>query len=140
MTRSNYQIIDHTADLGIQVFGTTLSDLFVNAGLALFDLIIPIGERADKDSLTLTVSGEDEVDLLINWLRELLYQFNGNELIVTSITITSFEHLTLGAQVGVVQFDPDEFEAGYEIKAVTYHQTRIEPTEKGYLAKVIFDL
>lgn len=140
INRPDYDILDHTADLGIKIFAATLSALFVSAGMALFDLITPIVKRTDKNHLSIAVSGEDEVDLLINWLRELLYLFNGKELIVNSIAISSFENWRIKAQVGVIPFDADVFEIGYEIKAVTYHQARIERTAAGYLAEVIFDL
>ena len=73
MIRKYYEVLDHTADLGIKVTGATLSDLYVNAGLALFDLITSINENIDEEELTISVSGEDEADLLVNWLRELLY-------------------------------------------------------------------
>ena len=37
-----YELIDHTADIGMRVFGTTLAELFENAGVALFELIADI--------------------------------------------------------------------------------------------------
>ena len=35
-----YELIDHTADIGIQVFGKDPEDLFATAALAMFDQII----------------------------------------------------------------------------------------------------
>lgn len=140
MHRPYYEVLDHTADLGIQIYAATLPGLFINAGLALFDLIAPIDARADKHYLAISVSGDDDVDLLVNWLRELLYLFNGRQLIVNSITIFSFKNWILNARIGVIPFDADLFELDNDIKAVTYHQAAIERTRKGYLARVIFDL
>jgi len=36
----HYRLFDHTADLGVEVFGKTRKDLFVNAAAALFDLLL----------------------------------------------------------------------------------------------------
>jgi len=140
MIRPYYEVLDHTADLRIQVKGATLSDLYINAGRALFDLIAAFEDRVEEDYISICVSGEDEADLLVNWLRELLYLFNGKELLMNSIVIASLENLTLTARVGVISYDPNEFEIDYEIKAVTYHQARIEQLPKGFVASVIFDL
>jgi SHS2 domain-containing protein len=140
MIHKIYDVLDHTADLGIKVTGVTLSDLYVNAGLALFDLITSIDENIDEEELTISVSGEDEADLLVNWLRELLYLFNGKELLVKSIAILSLDNLTIAARVGVISYDPDKFDIGNEIKAVTYHQACVEQMPKGFAARVIFDL
>lgn len=134
-----YEIFDHSADLGLRIYAETIDDLFINAGRALSQLIAPTLKRADEDFLFLSICGADTVDLLINWLRELLYLFNGEARLVNSIVIVSLENLTVNARIGVVSFD-DMIEIGYEIKAVTYHQARIVLVEKGYAATVIFDL
>ena len=140
MTRYNYKILDHTADLRIQVTGSTLFDLYINAGLALFDLITKSDARTEQDYSLINVSGEDDTDLLVNWLRELLFLFNGKELLVNSIVILSLENLTLSAKVGVVSYEPDKFEIECDIKAVTYHKAGVRPSPKGYVASIIFDV
>ena len=138
--RYNYKVLDHTADLRIQVTGATLLDLYINAGLALFDLITKSDVGTEEDNILMTISGEDDTDLLINWLRELLFLFNGKELLVNSIAILSLENLTLTARVGVISYEPDKVEIDREIKAVTYHQAGVKPSPKGYVAHIIFDL
>lgn len=140
MTRFNYRVLDHTADLRIQVIGATLCDLFINAGLALFDLITKSDVGIEQDFIIINVSGEDDADLLINWLRELLFLFNGKELLVNSIVILSLENLSLTARVGVICYEPDKFKIDREIKAVTYHKASVKPSPKGYVASIIFDL
>jgi SHS2 domain-containing protein len=135
-----YEILDHTADLGIKVVGATLSDLYINAGRALFDLIAAFEDRAKEDYISISVSGEDEADLLVNWLRELLYLFNGRELLVNSIVILALENLTLTARVGVIPHNPNALETGHDIKAVTYHQAHVEQHSQEFVARVIFDL
>jgi SHS2 domain-containing protein len=135
-----YEVLDHTADLGIRVVGETLSDLYINAGRALFDLIATFEYRTKEDYISISVSGEDEADLLVNWLRELLYLFNGKELLVNSIVILALENVTLTARVGVIPHDPNELEIGHDIKAVTYHQVHVERLSQGFVARVIFDL
>ena len=70
-----YRRIDHTADLGIEIYGMSPAALFENAALALFDQIIdPVGVKgAQKDHLT--IHGTDWPDLMVNWLGVILYLF-----------------------------------------------------------------
>ncbi|MGD9213136.1 MAG: archease [Desulfobacteraceae bacterium] len=135
-----YETFDHSADLGIRIYGENIRELFINAGRTLFCLIAPAGVDTEKEFLSILVTGEDTVDLLINWLRELLYLFYGKERLVTSFHIVSMDHFSLNVRVEIVGFDDNDIDVEYEIKAVTYHQARIESLKNGYVATVIFDL
>ena len=84
---SNYKFFDHTADIGVEISGRTKKELFANAASALFDVLIENNDSKNKSAAktqkrqkTVTVQGADMEDLLINFLRELLYLFNGMAL------------------------------------------------------------
>jgi SHS2 domain-containing protein len=69
-----YKLIDHTADLGIEVTVRTKSELFTNAALSLMDIVVERkGTGGGVKEKAMTVEGSDPADLLINFLRELLY-------------------------------------------------------------------
>jgi SHS2 domain-containing protein len=114
MTTPDYTLLDHTADLGIRIRGTDPIDLFENAGRALMHLILRMKSPGKTTPLKLSLSGDDLADLMVRWLGEILYLFEGENLVVTEILM--------------------------EIKAVTYHQ--IEVVDKGDMweSSVIFDL
>ena len=77
-----YRLINHTADFGIHVFGTDLKDLFTNAAFAMFDQITIFKDLQPEKELRIFVTGSDWPDLMINWLRELLYLWTGKERLV----------------------------------------------------------
>ena len=138
--REKYHLIDHTADFGIHVSGTNSKDLFANAAEALFDVITDIDSLTGYDSCHIEVSGEDWSDLMINWLREILYLWNGKERLVKSANITSLSENKLSAQVVFDPYDPDRHAIKTEIKAVTYHQIQVKLTPSGWTARIIFDI
>ena len=138
--REKYHLIDHTADFGIHVSGTHSKDLFANAAEALFDMITEIDSLTGHDSCHIEVSGEDWSDLMINWLREILYLWNGKERLVKSADITSLSENTLSAQVVFDSYDPDRHAIKTEIKAATYHQIQVKLTPSGWTARIIFDI
>ena len=139
-TAPHYTLLDHTADLGIKVRGTDLKDLFEGAGRALMHLMVRAEIPSKTTSMKISVSGEDLADLMVRWLGEILYLFAGENLVVTSIRMTSVSASHLDATLETVPFEPEIHETLREIKAVTYHQIQFMEKANGWEAKVIFDV
>jgi len=139
-TTPNYTLLNHTADLGIKIRGTNLMDLFESAGNALMHVMLKSRIPGKTHSKKISVSGDDLADLMVRWLGEILYLFEGDDLVVTSVNIDSLTSTHLEATLETVPFDPEIHEILNEIKAVTYHQVQV--TNKGDIweARVIFDL
>ena len=135
-----YSLIDHTADCGIHVFGADSKELFANAAYAMFDMLTEIDSLESLKTTNLRVTGDDWSDLMVNWLRELLYLWNGKELLVKKTRILTLSENELSANVELDPFDPDRHEIKIEIKAVTYHQIQVSEGPKGWEAKIIFDI
>lgn len=137
---THYKVLDHTADLGILVYGTSVKNLFENAGYALMDLMVKAGSIEKAFSRKIRISGDDICDLMVRWLGELLYLLEGEKSLVFSIHMDSISHTRLEATVETVPFDPQSHEILTEIKAVTYHQIEVTNNGHHWEAKVIFDL
>ena len=139
---SNYTFFDHTADIGIEVTGRTRKALFVNASGALFDVMIQskTGGVAKKQQKKIAVEGTDVADLLINFLRELLYLFNGEKFITGGCEIIKFTNQELQAWLTGESFDSKKHLIKTEIKAVTYSGLTVEKEKAGWRARIIFDV
>ena len=135
-----YRLIDHTADFGIHVFGSDLKDLFAGAACAMFDQITVIDELKGVKESIIEIAGADWPDLMVNWLRELLYLWTGEEKLVKEGDMISISQYKLTADVQFEQFDPERHVIKGEIKAVTYHQIQVYKEDKGWEAKIIFDV
>jgi SHS2 domain-containing protein len=135
-----YKLIDHTADFGIHAFGSDPKELFANAAYAMFDMLTDIDLLEGTDDTNLQVTGDDWADLMVNWLRELLYFWNGKELLVKKVQILSLSDTELSANVEFDPFDPERHEIKIEIKAVTYHQIEVTEVPEGWEARIIFDV
>jgi SHS2 domain-containing protein len=139
-TDKTYTLLDHTADLRVRVAGKDLAELFQNAGLALFDLMVDSDAKTTVESIELNVTGEDLPDLLVNFLRELLYLWTGHEKMVTMVHVTHLSDTTVSAQVNTDRYMPQRHRIRHEIKAVTYHQIEVTPIQDGWVAVVVFDI
>jgi SHS2 domain-containing protein len=140
LTLDYYELIDHTADMGIRVWGENQKSLFVNAGQAMFDLITAKQMVEANNIEQVEVTGRDTIDLLINWLRELLFLWTGKERLVHSIHVESISGTAVNGRVMVDSFDSTRHVIRHEIKAVTYHQAEVKPVSNGWIAEVIFDV
>ena len=135
-----YEVIDHTADFGIHVFGADAKDLFANAAFALFDLITDIDALKGLNEHEVHITGDDWPDTMVNWLRELLYLWTCKEMLVKMADISYLTEHELTARVNFDPYDPDRHEIKNEIKAVTYHQIQVEKVPLGWESKIIFDV
>ena len=140
MTKKNYRFFDHTADFGLEIFGVDEKDLFVNAAAALFDLITDTKILAGRHRHVIEVTGQDWPDLMVNWLRELLYLWNGREQLLKGLALEQLEPTRVRAVLTTDDYQPDRHPIRNEIKAVTYHQIETGPYREGWRAKVIFDI
>ena len=135
-----YNLIDHTADFGIHVFGKDEKLLFEHAALAMFELIIEAGNPGACCQRLVSVTGNDWPDLMVNWLRESLYLWTGKELVLQSIVVEDLTAQHISARVNLEPFQKDQHNIVSEFKAVTYHQIQAVPVGDHWEAKIIFDI
>ncbi len=135
-----YKLLDHTADIGIEVWGKTKKELFANTVHALFDLIVDLARVNSINEKVVTAKGADIEDLLVNFLREALYLFNGKRWLVKKCKLLELRAGHVVAQLQGEPYDSDKHQLKTEIKAVTYHGLSVRKTKQGWRAKVIFDV
>lgn len=138
--KKRYKTFNHTADLGIEVYGEDQKQLFVNAGLALFDLITDIDKVEVKTSLSLTAEGINLEDLMVSWLRELLYLHQVKGYLFRDFAIHEISDKVLKAAVKGEKFDSHRHELIREIKAATYHQIKVVCEKGVWISRIVFDI
>jgi SHS2 domain-containing protein len=138
--KANFSFLDHTADLGITVRGTDLKDLFKEAAKSMMQIMVKTKSSKKTRRLKLSVVGEDLADLMVRWLGEILYLFEGEREVVTHVDIDSISQSHLDATLGTVSLDQNLHDILCEIKAVTYHQIQVTKGPRYWEARIIFDL
>ncbi|MCF6156131.1 MAG: archease [Candidatus Brocadia sp.] len=137
---TKYILIDHTADIGIDVFGATLQELFANAAYALFDIITDLSKVEGKVEYKISIVGIDKEQLLVNWLSELLYLHDVKNLIFKDFCVVDIQDTQLNASIWGEIFTEDKHVIKTEIKAVTHHCLSIVQEDHQWKARVIFDI
>jgi SHS2 domain-containing protein len=135
-----YKKLDHTADIGIEVCGKRKEDVFISAVEAMEDLIVDLKSISADEEKTITVIGAGEEDLLINFLREALYLFNGNGWLIKHCRAIDLSPQCVTARLQGGKYNPQKQQMKMEIKAITYHQLSFHKTAQGWKARVFFDV
>ena len=139
-----FELLEHTADVGIRARGPTLEEAFEQATLGLAEVqgalapgregVLGLGER-----VAVQVSAPDPGALLVDWLNEVLWLAETRQAAVAGVRV---ERVGAAVASGSVVLDsggpaPD----GTFVKAVTYHRLRVEPDpEGGWLVEVYLDV
>ena len=133
-----YELIDHTADVGIKAYGKTISEAFEHAAKAMFDIITDNSKIDAVGQYDIQLDAPDFEQLLVDWLSELLFLNSAKNLVFGSFKVT-IDKNCLSAQVFGEEYDTSKHKMGVEIKAVTYHMLEVQ-NKKPYYVQVLFDI
>ncbi|MDP3041520.1 MAG: archease [Candidatus Omnitrophota bacterium] len=136
----NYQVLEHTADIGIRVKSLSLAGLFKNAGLALTELSAEKqkNQYPEKHKIVIMQKADNVEELFVNWLNELLSVSAAEALIFADIKINQINEQFVDAIA--IGTDSRNYKTNVEIKAATYHQLKVQKTGFYWQAEVIFDV
>lgn len=136
-----YELLEHTADIFIKANGKTLSEAFENAAIGMFDIIYPTSKVGSIGEYQLEHKSADLEQLLVEWLSELLYIYETQNVLFSSFKVQLDEtQLSLKCQAFGEKVDPSKHIISDEIKAVTYHMLEIGQESDHYFVKVLFDI
>lgn len=135
-----YRILTRSSDLAIKVFGKSQEELFANSAFALFDLMTDVDKIEVQERLPLEVEGVDRDDLMVNWMRELLYLYQGSGYLLKEFKVLEAKESCVRGEVSGEKYNPDRHEIRREFRSVVFHQSRMEKTGDQWTAQVIFEL
>lgn len=135
-----HELFEHTADLGLRATAPDLDALFAEIAKCLFSAIIEdITSIRPSMSETLEISGDDREFLMFDWLRELLRRFEMDGMLFREFDV-KVNADGLYATIHGEPVDRERHQLSHEVKAITYHELNVEPTDSGWLAEVIVDI
>jgi SHS2 domain-containing protein len=135
-----FEVFEHTADLGLRIRAGDLDTLFTEAARALFSVLVENPASVQpRQRLDVALPPDDREYLLFDWLREMLFRFDGEHLLFSRFEVHVGDDGLKGTAWGE-PFDPARHALAHEIKAITYHGLRVEKTTDGWLAELIVDI
>jgi SHS2 domain-containing protein len=137
---SPFVILEHPSDLGIEARGRTPAEAFINAATGLMSVILDISSVEARESREIQVSASDREQLLVKWLSEVLFLYDGQGFVPKEFLFTQFNQESLMAQVRGEMFSPAKHRTRMDVKAVTYHQLSVRAGEAGTVVRVFLDI
>ena len=134
-----YEILEHTADVGLKAYGQTLPELFVNAARGMIALALEPQEVRPSECRKLSARGEDLAELLVHFLSEILYAVDAEGWQFSEFRIQTLEPTTIEAEGWGVRPEQSAHRR-VAVKAVTYHQISVTQTDGDWEAVVYFDI
>ena len=125
-----YKFFEHTADVGLHVFGSGLPELFANAAQALMWLHTDPKKIRPREETRISLEAETAEALLRAWMAELLYFYHTERKLIAQVSFTTLSENKLDALVLGETLDESRHEITGEVKAVTWHRLKIESEPK----------
>ncbi len=135
-----FEILDHTADIGLIVYGENLRALFENAGVAFFRLITDLRKVKRRVERKIVIEGESLDRLIVDWLSHLLYLHDVENVLFREFKVESVGEDGLKAIAKGEFFQEKVHVIKTEVKAVTYHRLEVRKEKGRWRAQVILDL
>lgn len=139
-----YRFLDHVTDAFIEAWGTTLERALAQAGVGFFDTIVDTSKVQPAQEYRLEVEGHDELELVYNWLEELLLGFEIRRIVIAQSEVypvqRSDKMLYLKAKARGELYDPLRHGAKVEVKGITYHLMKVTREEGLVRIQYLLDL
>jgi SHS2 domain-containing protein len=135
-----FEIIEHTADIGIVAYGADIKQVFANAALGLFNLMADLDNLKEGFKKEIELSAEDVEVLLVQWLNELIYISEVEHVIFKRFEIIELSNTRLKATCFGEKIKAGQHRLKREIKAATYHMLKLTKENGRYQVRIIFDI
>jgi SHS2 domain-containing protein len=143
-----YRYLEHSTDAIVQAYGSSLEELFENSAMGLVNIMFDIDKVENRQSETIIASDENLENLLFDWLEKVLLKIFIDQIVLSRFSIRVFEkhknleekRYFLEAQAGGEKVNYDKHNYKIEIKAITYHELKIQRTYTSYVATFLVDL
>lgn len=133
-----YRLIEHTADVGLIAYGSTLAEAFGNAAYGMFSIIAELGTVRETESRQLEVNDNDLEGLLFEWLNSLIYFFDVEMLLLKRFEISNLAENRLKAICYGEKYNPSRHQLKTGVKSATYHMLKVDRDKNE--VQVIFDI
>ena len=135
----DFELIEHTADVGIMAYGADIREAFINTARGMFSLIVEPGSIKEVEHRDIEVTAPDVESLLVTWLNELIYLFDAETMLFSRFDITEFGDARLKARAYGEPVNETRHKLITGIKAATYHMVEVDRSQ-GSRVRVLFDI
>lgn len=147
-SKKPFEFLEHTADVLVRAYGRTLEEVLANIAKGMFEVMTDTSRINPQLSVEIHVCGYDLENLVYKWLEELLYYHDAYNYVFGEFKVDSISEkatdreklICIKARAYGEEFDRQRHEPRTVVKAVTYHQMRIDKVDNEWIIDVVFDI
>ncbi len=140
----NYEFIEHTADIAVDLTASSLEELFISGTEAWSKAMLDTEILYDDETLRLNIEANSLEELLVNFLSEINYLFLSKKWFCNSVEDINLhqrkDDYHLSVRIAGLNIENSKIDFNEEIKAITYHQLEIKKVDGKYTTRIVFDI
>lgn len=143
MSGKSYEYLEHTADLFFRAYGKSLGECYTNASRAMFSALIDSHSIDPVLKRTVLLEVNDLPALMHDYLSEILFLFETEGLVFQDFDVSIDKKAAvyqLSAVLSGEKFNKKKHIVLTDIKAVTYHDLKVEKRDEQWVAEVLCDI
>lgn len=141
-----FEVVHHTADVCIRVWGGSWRELFEEAARGMVSQVVDINSVSDKETREIEIMGENGEELLLNWLREIIYLIECGMVFCRfrvredNFSDKGTDNYRFYGSLGGEKLDPSRHDICTDIKAVTRHGLSLKKKDEWWETFILFDV
>ena len=135
-----YTILEHPSDIGVEASAESMEEAFALAAEGLMSVIVDPGTVAARESRVVALPAMDEERLLVRWLGEVLYLYDGTGFVPSRFRVARASAAGLSAEAFGEPADRDRHGMRLDVKAVTYHGVSVRRSPGVCEVRVFLDI
>lgn len=135
-----YEILNHSNNLAIEVYGDTMDEIYNNSVRAMTDLLVGLKGLRGSRKKELEIMGVDEASFLVNLLNELVFLYEIDNMVSTGISSISTEGMTMHVTIKYQIIDHAKKPVINHIKSTKLQGLKIKRLDDGYHSMIVFDV
>ncbi|MBN1595654.1 archease [candidate division FCPU426 bacterium] len=133
-----YELLEHTADIGVRAWGQNPAELYQHAAQGLYAVALTAPPAHGEESWTIKLRADTLPDLLIGFLEELIYFLYTRRLAACAWAFKEMTENTVHVVCACKRLASGDFRT--EVKSPTYHNLKVEEQGGGWMAEIYFDV
>jgi SHS2 domain-containing protein len=135
-----FKILEHPSDLGIEAHGSSMQELFKNAAHGFMSVVAGTSKIESRQNRFIELQATDRENLLVRWLTEILYLYDAEKFLTADVRFETLTDTLLKANLFGEPYDVSKHELKLDVKAITYHQLKVEDHDGNWIARVFVDI
>ena len=138
--QGGYEAFEHTADVGLRVWGGSLSELFEQAAAGFISVLVDPNSAHPGRIVNVKITGGSPEELLVGWLQEILFAFDAEGFVPKEVRVVSVGENEVTGQLLGEDLDLSRHRLRQAVKAVTYSDLAIRESDGRYEVRIVFDV